>query len=194
MLKRFALLATAVAALAGCGSSAAATTTPPALTHPPAPVGNRPSSPAHIWFISPTANETVTGPVLHIDIGISGAQLTTSVSTHISPTLGHIHLVHQQQSDLHELQAHPRPAGGTGTDVRDLRGVRRHRPLSVQSAHHHADDLRARRGLTAAVSRGIIRHHSSSAWSRSHGDVDPLTRFPLPSTVSAINAAHEARS
>ena len=32
------------------------------------------------------------GPSLHIDVGISGAQLTTSTSTHITPTLGHIHL------------------------------------------------------------------------------------------------------
>ncbi len=61
-------------------------------SHASPALANRPSSPAHIWFISPTANETVTGPVLHIDVGISGAQLTTSTSTNITPTLGHIHL------------------------------------------------------------------------------------------------------
>jgi hypothetical protein len=44
------------------------------------------------------------------------------------------------------------------------------------------------------ISRGIIRHHSSNARSRSHGDVDRLTWSLLPLTVSAINAANEARS
>lgn len=95
MFKRLALLAATVSVLAACGS--AATTPAPVLTRPPAPAGNRPSSPAHIWFISPTANETVTGSVLHIDIGISGAQLTTSTSTHISRILGHIHLYTNDQ-------------------------------------------------------------------------------------------------
>ena len=91
MLKRFALLVAGITLLGGCGSAASATAPPPTAT--PSPVlANRPSSPAHIWFISPTANETVTGPVLHIDVGISGAQLTTSTSTNITPTLGHIHL------------------------------------------------------------------------------------------------------
>lgn len=90
MLKRFALLAASVTVLAACGSAPASPT--PAPTRPTAPLGNRPSSPAHIWFIAPTSNETVHGSVLHIDIGISGAQLTTSTSTNISPTLGHIHL------------------------------------------------------------------------------------------------------
>lgn len=89
MLRRLALLTLSVTLLAACGSPAA--TTPPPPT-PTSILASRPSSPAHIWFISPTANETVTGPVLHIDVGISGAQLTTSTSTHISPTLGHIHL------------------------------------------------------------------------------------------------------
>ncbi len=65
---------------------------------------------------------------------------------------------------------------------------------STSHANHHAHDLRARPGLTAALSRGIIRHHSSNARSRSHGDVDRLTWSPLPSTVSAINTAHEACS
>ena len=91
MLKRFALLATAVTLLAACGSAAS----PSGSLSTPSPspaLANRPSSPAHIWFISPPGSETVTGTVLHIDVGISGAQLTTSTSTHITPTLGHIHL------------------------------------------------------------------------------------------------------
>jgi hypothetical protein len=79
----------AMALVTACGAAPAAS--PPTATPTPA-LASRPSSPAHIWFISPTADETVTGPVLHIDVGISGAQLTTSTSTNISPTLGHIHL------------------------------------------------------------------------------------------------------
>lgn len=90
MVKRLAVMVAAITLLAACGSAGTATPT----TQPSTAGGlaSRPSSPAHIWFITPTANETVNGGVLHVDIGISGAQLTTSTSTHITPTLGHIHL------------------------------------------------------------------------------------------------------
>ena len=91
MLRKVTLLAAVGTTLAGCGAAPAATPTF-GPTRPAEAIGTRPSSPAHIWFISPTANETVTGTILHIDVGISGAELTTSTSTHIVPTLGHIHL------------------------------------------------------------------------------------------------------
>ena len=86
-------VATLVALLiAGCGSTPAPSPTP-AVPTPGVTLSTRPSSPAKIWFISPPATQnTISGTVLHIDVGISGATLTTSTSTHILPTLGHIHL------------------------------------------------------------------------------------------------------
>lgn len=90
MLKRLVLVVAGATLLASCGEAMPVASAPSATPSPA--LANRPSSPAHIWFISPAANETITGTVLHIDVGISGAQLTTSTSTHITPTLGHIHL------------------------------------------------------------------------------------------------------
>ncbi len=91
MLKRFALLAATVTLLAACGAAASPSASPPTASQSPV-LANRPASAAHIWFISPPGSETITGTVLHIDVGISGAQLTTSTSTNITSTLGHIHL------------------------------------------------------------------------------------------------------
>ena len=50
------LIATAalVALLTACGSASAGGSAPTATPTPA--LANRPSSPAHIWFISPTAN------------------------------------------------------------------------------------------------------------------------------------------
>ena len=91
MVRRLVLLVTTLTLLAACGGSAPPTPTATPASATPS-LASRPSSPAHIWFISPAGSETVTGSVLHIDVGISGAQLTTSTSTTITPTLGHIHL------------------------------------------------------------------------------------------------------
>jgi hypothetical protein len=65
-------LAFVILAVAACGGSGTATTAPstgPSLVAP-TPAGSRPSSPAVLTFVSPTANQT----------------------TNISPTTGHVHL------------------------------------------------------------------------------------------------------
>ena len=87
-----ATVAVVLALLSACGGGSSPTPSATAVTQSGPAVSSRPSSPAKIWFISPPGSETITGSVLHIDIGISGAQLTTSTSTHVVPTLGHIHL------------------------------------------------------------------------------------------------------
>ena len=90
----FPLLALLCAATAAACDSApqttAAPTTSPTLT-------NRPSSPVHITLISPTNNEVVHGDMVHVVVKITGGVITQQVSTHISPTVGHVHLYFNNQ-------------------------------------------------------------------------------------------------
>jgi hypothetical protein len=52
----------------------------------------RPSSPARITLISPTNGQTVTGSVVHVQVGLQGARIVPATTTHITPTTGHIHV------------------------------------------------------------------------------------------------------
>ena len=58
----------------------------------PTPAGSRPSSPAIVTIVSPTAGQVVTGTSLHIVISLQGATVVPATTTNISPTTGHVHL------------------------------------------------------------------------------------------------------
>ncbi|MBV8301545.1 MAG: hypothetical protein JOY68_06450 [Candidatus Dormibacteraeota bacterium] len=93
--RRFTLLLLAVlcaATAAACDSTPqpTASTSSPTLT-------NRPSSPVHITLVSPTNNSVVHGNKVHVVVSISGGVITQQVSTHISPTVGHVHLYFNNQ-------------------------------------------------------------------------------------------------
>jgi hypothetical protein len=67
----------------------------PAVTSPPAATGTggpRPSSPATVAIIEPTAGAKVTGATLHIVLQLNGATIVPATTTSITPTTGHVHL------------------------------------------------------------------------------------------------------
>ena len=90
----------AISALAlvvgACASSVGST---PTLTLPPAS-GNRPSSPAVVMVVQPTAGAAITptpcpsapGSCVHIKLSLSGATIVSATSTDIRADQGHVHL------------------------------------------------------------------------------------------------------
>jgi hypothetical protein len=85
----------------------------------------------------------------------------------------------------------PKPAAlSIGAECSSCKRERGWRVETPQNAH----DLRALRGLTAAVPNGTLRDIATNARSRPHRGVDPLTWSPVQSTVSAVGAAQEART
>ena len=78
------LAAVAVAAamvLGGCGAGPS-----------PSPSAVRPSSPAKITILSPTAGATVQGASVHIVLSLTGARIVKQTTTNIRPDEGHVHL------------------------------------------------------------------------------------------------------
>lgn len=82
--------------LAACTSPAGST---PTLTLPAAS-GNRPSSPAVVAVVQPTAGAALTptpcpgasGSCVHIKLSLTGATIVQATSTDIRPDQGHVHL------------------------------------------------------------------------------------------------------
>jgi len=86
-------LAFVILAVAACGGSGSATAAPsPSDLVAPTPAGSRPSSPAVLTFVSPTANQVVTGTTLHVVLSLQNATIVPATTTNISPTTGHVHL------------------------------------------------------------------------------------------------------
>jgi uncharacterized lipoprotein YmbA len=52
----------------------------------------RPSSPAVIAIVQPTAGQTVSGTTVHVVLSLTGAKIVSQTSTHIRPDEGHVHL------------------------------------------------------------------------------------------------------
>jgi hypothetical protein len=94
-MRRLTLLIVATLLVAACGSATSAT--PPASpTFTPATL-SRPASPVKITLLSPTNGEVVHGNVVNVVVAISGGTVTAVYSTHISPTVGHVHLYMNNQ-------------------------------------------------------------------------------------------------
>ncbi len=89
------LLVVAVAACASPGATAPATSSVPsdaASLVAPTPAGSRPSSPAIVSIVSPTANQVVTGSTIQVVLSLQNATIVSVTTTSISPTTGHVHL------------------------------------------------------------------------------------------------------
>jgi hypothetical protein len=87
-LRAIGLAAACSVMLAACGAG-----TSPSSEGSAAPsLGPRPSSPAVVQIVQPTAGETVTGKTVHVVLTLTGATIVTTTSTNISPTEGHVHL------------------------------------------------------------------------------------------------------
>ena len=84
------VLALCVMVLSACGGSSASTSTPIAGYTPS--TLTRPTSPVQITLVSPTSGEVVHGSSVHVVVAITGGTVTPVYSTHISPTVGHVHL------------------------------------------------------------------------------------------------------
>jgi len=73
--------------LIGCsGPTQTTAPTPPAAQ-------TRPRSTARLTIVSPAPGATVTGPVLHVRLQLTGAEIVPQTSTHLSPDKGHVHLL-----------------------------------------------------------------------------------------------------
>jgi hypothetical protein len=83
------LVAVLAALVAACSSSSPVSTAPPVAS---TGVGPRPSSNASLTIVSPTDGQAVTGPTVHIVIGLTGATIVAATTTAIRPDEGHIHL------------------------------------------------------------------------------------------------------
>ena len=66
--------------------------TPSATTPLPSPSGSRPSSPATIRIVQPTAGASLTGTSVHVVLSLQGAQIVSATTTNIRPDQGHVHL------------------------------------------------------------------------------------------------------
>jgi len=96
-----ALITACVLACAGCASGSQGATTSAASGSSSAPSAaasgsttsvTRPASTATLTIVSPTPNESVTGPNVHVVIGLEGATIVSATTTDIRPDQGHIHL------------------------------------------------------------------------------------------------------
>jgi hypothetical protein len=79
----------ATAPAGASGSSAPGATTP---TAPPVSAAPRPASPAVVTIVQPTANEVISGAVVHIVMTLENAQIVATTTTAIRPDQGHVHL------------------------------------------------------------------------------------------------------
>jgi uncharacterized lipoprotein YmbA len=82
MTNRLALLALATVLLASCGGQPS----------PSPSLAARPSSPAVVTILQPTAGSTVSGSSVHVVLKLDGAVIVKQTTTDIRPDQGHIHL------------------------------------------------------------------------------------------------------
>jgi len=92
-MRKLVLLVLMSGILAACGSTAQATATP---TLTPATL-SRPASPVTIKLVSPTNGEVVHGKMVSVVVSITGGTVTPTYSTHVAPTVGHVHLYFNNQ-------------------------------------------------------------------------------------------------
>jgi hypothetical protein len=76
----------------GVAAPASASPAPSAAASDSTTQVTRPSSSAVMTLVSPTQGESVTGGVVHVVVGLTGATIVSATTTDIRPDQGHIHL------------------------------------------------------------------------------------------------------
>jgi hypothetical protein len=89
------MLAALALSLASCATATSSGVTP-SLSAVPTPIPGvaRPSSPVRIQLISPYQNEVIHGTTMKVVVKITGGTISRVTTTHISPTVGHVHLLY----------------------------------------------------------------------------------------------------
>jgi hypothetical protein len=77
---------------AGCAPSTTAPSPTVAAGSPLASLGPRPSSPATVAIVQPTAGQKLSGSTIHVVLQLKGATIVPATTTDITPTTGHVHL------------------------------------------------------------------------------------------------------
>ncbi len=79
--------------VAACGGSTPVpSAAAPSSSVAPSASGARPPSPAVVTIQQPAANQTVTGPTVHIQLALQNATIVSATTTTITPDTGHVHL------------------------------------------------------------------------------------------------------
>ncbi|MBV8526853.1 MAG: hypothetical protein JOZ75_00910 [Candidatus Dormibacteraeota bacterium] len=94
-MRRLIVLITVAIAVAACGEAAGSTPTTVGGYTPATSV--RPASPVHVTLVTPTNGQVVHGSTVHVVVSITGGTVTPVYSTHISSTVGHVHLYMNKQ-------------------------------------------------------------------------------------------------
>lgn len=86
-------LALGIVALTACGSTTHAVTpsVSGSATATRGPV-HAVASPVKVALLSPKNDEVITASTVHVAVSLSGGTITPEYSTHVSPTVGHLHL------------------------------------------------------------------------------------------------------
>ena len=82
------VLLTLAVAVVACGGGKT-----PASPGTQATSGARPSSSAKVKIVSPAIGATITGPTVHLKVGLSGAKIVSFTSTNLKPNEGHLHVL-----------------------------------------------------------------------------------------------------
>lgn len=77
--------------LGACGGATTPVTAPAAASPTIGPAHDV-SSPVTLSLVSPKSDEIVVGSTAHVALTMTGGAITSAYSTHVSPTVGHIHL------------------------------------------------------------------------------------------------------
>jgi len=94
-MNRLLCAAAALVLIASAAACSPSTTAPSPTTAPGsnlASLGPRPSSPATVAIVKPTAGEKVSGTTIHVVLQLNGATIVPATTTDITPTTGHVHL------------------------------------------------------------------------------------------------------
>jgi hypothetical protein len=91
------LLTAVLLSMTACASStgdptASGTPAPTPYPTPVGGVGHRPSSPVKITLLAPTNGEVIHGTTVLVRVSVVGGIVTSTTSSIVSPTKGHVHL------------------------------------------------------------------------------------------------------
>jgi hypothetical protein len=107
------LLMTVLVCATACGGTTPPATLTPYPTLSGSGLGARPSTPVKITLVSPTEGQVVHGTSVLVKVSVSGGTVTKVISSHVTPTLGHVHLylnnqlIYMSYTLQQEIPVHP---------------------------------------------------------------------------------------